>query len=217
MATILISSPDHDEELTYGRYYLRLLARLASTKGNHVIIVGEPLLYNFEEAIEKYDPDLVILNGHGGRKSVGGYKNHIILGVRDYDPEMKMKIVGQNPGIMKGRTVYLFSCFSAIELGPKLVKHGAKAVAGYGSSFIFKTDREKPPDERGEAFFTAALQLPILLAQGASFGEGCSAVRKSFLSYVEEYEEKGDLLTAKYLWHNYLNFKCFGNMGATIR
>jgi len=217
MATILISSPDHEEELAYGRYYLRLFARLANTRGHHVVIIREPILPNFEETIEKYDPSLVILNGHGGRKSIGGFKNHIILGLRYYDPEMRLKIEEQNPETMKGRIVYMFSCFSAKELGPRLVEYGAKAVAGYGSSFIFKTDRERPPDERAEAFFTAALQLPILLAQGASFGEGCNAVKRSFLGYVEEYEEKGDEQMAKYLYHDFLNFKCFGDMGATMR
>jgi len=216
MPTILITSPSDDPPKTYARYYLRLFAEKAAEEGHRTVIIREPLLGNFEDAIRKYNPRLVIVNGHGGRKGVTGADYHVILGVKGYDPELSLNIVAQNPELMKGRIVYLLSCFSGKELAPKLVRYGARAVAGYTSAFIFLSENSADKDVRSRQFFTAALQLPLLVIKGREFGVGCTAVRNAFLKYVEEAEEKGNFLMAKYLYFDYLNFKCFGYMRAKI-
>lgn len=216
MATILIVSPNDDEPKKYARYYLHIFAEKASRKGHFVVFLREPLLSNFEEAVIKYDPGLVILNGHGGRKGITGLDSHVILGVKSYDPELRLRIIAQNPELMKGRIVYLLSCFTAKELAPRLVDYGAIAVAGYASSFIFLSTNSPEQDRQSRNFFTAAMQLPLYLLEGENFGVGCRVVKNAFLKYVEEAEERRDFFTAKYFWHDYLNFKAFGNMRASL-
>jgi len=216
MATILISSPGDDPPKSYARYYLRLFAEKAAEEGHRAVIIREPLLGNFEDAIKKYNPRFVIVNGHGGRKGVTGADYHVILGVKGYDPELRLQILAQNPELMKGRIVYLLSCFSGKELAPRLAQYGAIAVAAYKSAFIFLSENSPEKDLKSRRFFTAALQLPLLLIKGREFAVGCNAVRKTFLRYTEEAEKAGDDLMGKYCYHNYLNFKCFGYTRAKL-
>ena len=218
MATILISSPSDDTPKRYARYFLRKYADYASKKGHRVLFLQKPILSNFENAIKKYNPDLVIVNGHGGSKGVTGLDSHVILGMKTYDKELRTKIVDENPELMKGRIVYLLSCYSGKELAQKLIDHGAIAVAGYKSTLVFLTNEEKPMNEDtlAKRYFMAFLQLPIMLAQGITFGVGSRAVTRALAKYRDEAELLGENLEAKYHHFNMQNFIYLGSRDATI-
>jgi len=59
---------------------------------------------NFENLVEKENPSLLFLNGHGDKKRVAGHKDEIILD-------------SSNVHITKGKIVYALSCDSLEELG----------------------------------------------------------------------------------------------------
>jgi len=170
------------------------------------------------QAIMKYNPRLIIANGHGGFKTLSVDSN-ILIGIESYDEATNKKLTRQNPTWFRGRLVYLATCNAGRELAPSLVDYGAIAVAGYREAFIFLTDEEKSNpayDKLSEPFFRAMLQLPLHLVNGQTFGYGANAVRKTFERYRNEAETKRKEETAKYLHHNLINFATYGNMGSRL-
>ena len=212
MATILISAAPHDPPTRYGYFYLRKAADVLAEHGHKIVFLRSANLQNFRNVLVKYDPKFVILNGHGGSKSVTGYNNEVLLGVLSYDPELGKKIVRENPGWMTGRIVFLFTCNTGRELAPRLYQEGALAVAAFKRDFIFVSEDSNPPgDERAYPFFMAPIQLPILLAEGSSFRQGVKAVQDAFDYYVEKAEARGDTVQAKYLNYDLRNFVAYGD------
>jgi len=217
MATILISSCPHDIPTTYGYHYLKRLAYRLADDNHHVIFLRSANLPNFARAILDHNPQLVILNGHGGSKAITGCNNYVILGVASYDPELGKKILRSNPDWMKGRIVFLFTCNTGKELAARVKEAGARAVAAYKRDYIFLTEDSKPAtDMRAKPFFEAPIQLPLALSRHRSFGQACNAVRDAYHHYLEEAEAQGDTEQAKYLNYDLENFICLGNMGAKL-
>ena len=184
--------------------------------GHKVVLLKNAYLNKFHKVLVDYDPDLVILNGHGGSKGVTGCGYHVILGVRSWDRELGVKIASENPEWMQGRIVYLFTCYAGKILAQSLINHGATAVAAYREAYIFLTENGGGQNHTAYPFFNAALQLPILLAGGLTFGEGCKAIRETFNDYLVKAEERGDELEAKYLYHNLVNFISLGDLKAEL-
>jgi hypothetical protein len=218
MPTILIACCPHDTPTVYGYYYLRqLLTPILTGNGFKVVFLKNANLQNFRYALEKYNPDFVILNGHGGYKAVKGCNENFILGVKTYDPIFETKIFLDNAHWMRNRIVYLFTCNAGKELALKLVQQGALSVAAYTSSFFFLSEDSHPPaDRKAYPFFNAALQLPVKLAEGYNFAQAVSATKTAFQHYVEQAEAQGDELTAKYLWHDLSSLVAYGNMNARL-
>ncbi len=218
MANILIACCPHDAPTTYGYFYLRkLLTPIFLKHGHKVVFLKIATLANFRYALEKYDPEFVIINGHGGYKAVKGCNNNIILGVKTYDPVFGTRLLRQNPEWMRGRIVYLFTCNTGRELAERLVHYGARAVAAYRSSWFFLSEDGRPStDEKAYPYFYSALQLPIKLAEGYNFAEACASLRKAFAFHLEEAEVARYELAAKYLWHDLKNFVTYGNMRVTL-
>lgn len=217
MATILLGACPYDPSTRYGYAYLKYLGRLLST-AHKIVVLRHANLPEFRYVLKTYDPQLVVLNGHGGAKGVTGCNGNVILGIKGYDPDLNVTIYRENAHWMQGRLVYLFTCHTGKELAPLLVDYGAVAVAAFKDAFLFLTDDKTNAlkDKSAKPFFTAALQLPIHLALGRTWGESCEAVKNAFLYYVEKYERLGQEETAKYLWFNYVNFVCYGDVEARL-
>lgn len=214
MATILIVACPHDPSTRYGYHYLKKATSLLARYGHKIVLLRTAVLSQFQKALVKYDPDFVILNGHGGSKGVTGCDYHVILGIKSWDEELGVKIIRQNPEWMRGRIVYLFTCNAGKELASSLISYGARAVAAFRDAYIFLA--ENGGDHEAYPFFASALQLPILLAAGFTFEEGCQAVRNSFVKYRNKAEVRGDTLEAKYLHHDLVNFMFLGYSEARL-
>ncbi len=219
MTNILIACCPHDAPTTYGYFYLRkLLTPLFSKHGHKVVFLKTATLHNFRYALNKYDPDFVILNGHGGYKAVKGCNNNILLGVKTYDPVFGTRLLRQNPEWMRDRIVYLFTCNTGRELAQRLIQHGALAVAAYRSPFFFLSENEVRPatDKKAYPYFYSALQLPIKMAEGYTFAEACASLKTAFKFHMEKAEAARNELAAKYLWHDLRNFVAYGNMSTKL-
>jgi len=216
MATILISACPHDPSTKAGYYYLKQAAKVLARHKHKVVLLRSAILSKFHKALLDYDPDLVILNGHGGAKGVTGCGDNVILGVPSWDADLGLKIGHGNPEWMRGRIVYLFTCHAGKELAYQLLINGARSVAAFREAFIFLCENEDGVNHEAHNFFDAALQLPFMLAGGFTFGEGCQAIQETFIEYRTEAEKKGDKLRAKYLHHNLVNFVAMGDRHATL-
>jgi len=212
MATVLITACPHDVPTKLGYFYLRKAADVLAQYGHNIIFLRSANLENFRQALVTYNPKFVLINGHGGSKSVTGCGTNVILGVCGYDEDLRQNIVRENPAWMKGRIVFLFTCNTGKELAPRLYQEGALAVAAFKRDYIFLSEDVSPlRDKRAYPFFNAPIQLPIVLAEGGSFRRGVQAVRDAFNYYVEEAEDEGDESRAKFLNYNLENFVVYGD------
>ncbi len=139
MATILIACSPVDTPCTYAYYYWKRYARTPAQNGYQVVILKNASLPIFEQVLQKYNPRLVILNGHGGSKATE-INNHVIVGVESYDPELGLKIYGTNTALLANRLVYLATCNCGKELAFRLIDAGAIAVLAYREPFIFLSE-----------------------------------------------------------------------------
>jgi len=217
MPTILVVSAPFDTPTTYGYHYLKRFSRYAAKKGHRVIFLSTVNLETLADALKKYDPPFVVLNGHGGSKGLE-VDDRVILGVVDYDPELGKKIHRQNPEWMAGRLVYLFTCNAMKELGFRLIDYGAVAVAGFKDAFIFLSEENVSPDrdKLAEPFFISLLQLPLHLSAGKNFGYAANATRRAFNYYLEKAEAEGQEEQAKFLNHDMVNFISLGDTEARL-
>lgn len=217
MASILVVATPSDLPLTYGYHYLKRFSKYATLHGHQVFFLENVNLQTFHEAIRKHNPQLIIMNGHGGRKGLE-IAGHVILGVLDYDPELGKKIYSQNPSICAGRIVILATCNTGKELAFRLIDYGAKAVLAFKEPFIFLSEENPNPafDKLAEPFFISMLQAAIHLVIGKNFGRSCHLTRKAFKYYQDLMEQKGQDLSAKYLYWNLENLVCLGQMDAII-
>jgi len=215
MTAILITASPSDPATKFGYLYLRKAADYLSKYGHKIIFLRNATLQNFHDALIEHNPKLVILNGHGGYKSVTGANKEVLLGVISYDPILGKKIIRENPSWMSGRIVFLFTCNTGVELAPRLATETALAVAAFKSDYVFISEdtrfggREYP-------FFIAPIQLPLVLAEGGTWGEATQAVRDAFEYYYEKAEAKGDFIQAKYLNYDLANFVVYGNKAVKL-
>lgn len=218
MATILAVASPSDEPLRYGYHYLKRLATYAIKHGHRVIFLKNATLKTLHETIAKYDPRVLVINGHGGRRGVE-VNTHILLGVVDYDPELGKKIYRQNPEICAGRIVILATCNTGKELAFRLIDYGADAVMAFKDAFIFLSEEHHVNpvyDKIAEPFFISMLQGILHLVRGETFGYACDATRKAFAYYRDLMEQKRETLSAKYLNFDLVNLVCIGNMWVTL-
>lgn len=218
MATILLIACPTDVPTEYGYYWLKRFSKYAANQGHQVIFPKIPTLPVLQKVLVTYDPRLVMINGHGGRKGVEVGSN-ILIGVSDYDPELDVKIHQQNPSWFTNRIVILATCNAGKELAFRLVDYGAAAVLAFREPYIFLSEEHQTNpayDKLAEPFFISLLQLGAHLAKGATFSEGCDATRKAFAYYRDVAERKGDELAAKYLNFNLENLVCVGNMWVAL-
>jgi len=216
MATVLITACPRDLPTRFGYYYLRKAADTLAAYGHKIVFLRSANLSNFRKALVTYDPRLVMLNGHGGRKAVTGCGD-VILGAASYDPELGRKIVRENPGWMTGRIVFLFTCNAGLELAPRLYEEGALAVVGYKRDYIFLSDDSEPArSARSVPFFMGPIMFPMVLARGGSVGEAVSSVKESYRRYMVEAEMRGDEMVAKYLNYDLENMVVYGNMRVSL-
>lgn len=214
MSILIVCCPE-DTSIQYGYYYLRSLADHLAKK-HKVVFLRTAILSTLYDALVKFDPRLVILNGHGGSKGIKGCNENVILGIKNFDPDLNLKIQDENPSWMSDRIVYLFTCNCGKELAPALIQHGASAVVAFDRPFIFTASDSGPPDNDSYPSFISALQFPLGLDEGKTAGEAFNDMKNSFLYYVTMMEEQNNILTAKYLFYNYNHARFFGDTHAKL-
>ncbi len=217
MGTVLITACPHDSPTRFGYFYLRKAADTLAEYGHRIVFLRSANLANFRAALIKYNPRLVILNGHGGSRTVTGCSGEVILGVAGYDPELGKFVAKENSSWMRGRIVFLFTCNAGKDIAPRLVEEGALAAVGYRSDYLFLSEDQNPAiDHKSKPFFLAPIMFPTILAMGGSVGEAVDAMRDAYRKYIAEADRNGDDLVAKYLYYDLENMVTYGKMNVTL-
>jgi hypothetical protein len=116
-----------------------------------------------ESYLDKQNPDIVVLNGHGNDACITGHNEEVLIEA------------GKNSDLLKDKIVYMRSCDSGKVLGPQVIKEGARSFIGYTELFRFWTDNAsvKNPlqDEYARPFFETSNQVAISLVRGKTAKE----------------------------------------------
>jgi len=95
--------------------------------------------------------------GHGSPTVYTGHLGDPILTKCNYDAAE-----------VKGKVIHLLSCQTARELGPDLIRKGARAYAGYYENFTFVSDQQGTPVNEMELFWKCDSTFDIMMALGAT-------------------------------------------------
>src|SRR3989338_1415976 len=131
---ILITRPSYDTPTHYLHFISGELKKEIEFVGEVSVIdleTNKATRKEFEKALDKANPRLVLFHGHGSYDSISGQNGEILLDKR-------------NVKKLKSRIIYAVVCDSASELGETAIRSGeAEAYVGYDSRFVIVIDPER--------------------------------------------------------------------------
>lgn len=210
--SMLVTRPKHDITTYYFFHWSEEIMKLAKSKSVSVLDLSQKRANKkeFESILNKVQPLLVFLNGHGTDKCVAGDNDEVLLEA------------GKNEYLVKSKIVYARSCCSGKILGPKSIKAGALAYLGYNYDFIFFRDEEqtrKPlSDNTAKLFLEPSNQIMISLLKGHSAQDADKRSKNLFRKNIEEVaisESPNNYLIPFLLWDMKYQV-CLGNKKAAF-
>lgn len=195
---ILITRPEHDDTTHYLSNWSTKIIELAQNKDLKVLDLNrdKAVADKVETMLTKQKPEMVIFNGHGNNKQVGGHQDKPLISM------------GHNEGLLRDKTTYAISCKSAKELGPKAVEKGAKVYIGYEEDFVFFYDPKKITnplkDQTAKLFLEPSNELAFSLIKGNTPKESCRRSQEMFKRNIRRLlsskATKEETSMARYLW-----------------
>ncbi len=91
--------------------------------------------------------DFILGMGHGEKALFTGQNESQIWKVGEYDPKE-----------VQGKIIKLLSCQTALELGPDMIRNGARAFLGYTEDFVWIMDAEKVATPWADPYARRGLQ-----------------------------------------------------------
>lgn len=177
---ILITRPLYDKTTHYLFYWSEQLTKEANRGWSSVFDitkkrVNKKTIESFLQ--KKKEIRLVIFNGHGNASAMTGHDNEVIIS-------------SENAHLLNGRVVYMRACDSGKDLGPKLMKAGAKGFIGYTESFMFPYDIDKVSrpmeDEVARPCLECSNQVGLGLIRSMTASEAHEASVKMFKEKIDQ-------------------------------
>jgi len=143
---LLTSRPKYDDGTEYLAYYASLIIKKAQSLGIKTKdFEGRSVTpENITKFIQKKNPRLVFINGHGNETTLEGDKGKVLFSIN------------KNLGLLKNRIIYARACNAGISLGKEVVKQSSGCFIGYISPFSFWIDETmstKPSSDKIAALF----------------------------------------------------------------
>jgi len=187
--------------LEYGTCFMQQLTAQAQQKAVAAIYV-EGYTEDADNALATLDPPIFYGLAHGSpcefnNYLMGKWSGTVYIpgeGTQTYNC-----LYDRNLEKMKGRHVHLLSCLTALGLGPRLIRAGAKSFIGYSQVFIlgtclseqYKPNPCEPPSDNAD--FYSMIDSDIegmrkILLENATVGEAVNAMKAKFQYYIDKYE-----------------------------
>ena len=212
MKTYLLTRPEHDDTTYYLSQWSKITIQFAKNKGIRVIDLHRERAERgeVESILNKLSPKLVVFNGHGNEKAIGGHDNKPII------------IAGKNENLLKSKIIYSISCKSAKILGLKSIEAGAINFTGYNDDFIFvfETNKVAKPleDETAKLFLEPSNLFITSLIKGnsikESYNKSKNLMKKTILQLLGDDTQDTNLV--RFLWWNLKHFVSYGDLKATF-
>ena len=164
MANVLLVRSDWDLATRYQSTYLKFLVDYAIERTHQVkdlyndVPNSAARLLDFENTLETFQPNIVIMGGHGNKTTITGQDLEILLKT------------GVNDDLMSGKITALLTCSAGIELGPSMISKTAQQFYGYLAdfTFVYNPNFETRPldDPWAKAFFDCMLATGYAILLG---------------------------------------------------
>ena len=210
---LLITRPEHDPGTLYLSKWSEKIIHEARDRGVKVVDLyrKQAERNRFLGTIEKSNPKLIVLNGHGDEKTITGHDGKVILAETDSH-------------LISGKIIFARACKSARILGPALVSGGAVAYLGYREDFWFKysfKDIFRPlADKTAALFLSPSNYLAISLLKGHPAGEANKKSKELYKKNIERLLAEGpvaeDYDAIRLLFWNMINQVCIGDENAAF-
>ena len=187
---VVFSRPTIDPSKAYlfGRWWLWWPVGEAGIRALDVIDLGGDLAtrVDLRLALDEHDPAFFVACGHGSPTQLAG--QYDALGRPDIMLDLR------NADWMRGRIVFLLSCSTAKELGPKIIEQGGVAYIGYSEDFywIVKNPNRPGGDPYARAFGSAVVAVPLTLLRGGTVQAAYERSIETFNKYIEHWRQSED-------------------------
>jgi len=210
--SLLVTRPRYDETTTYLYYWASQVINNARDKNFVVydLLENKASLSIFQSYIEKNDPRLVFLNGHGTATLITGHNSEILV---EYN---------KSEALLKGRIVYALSCSASAVLGKSCVDNGTLAFIGYSDEYILVTNAEfatKPLQDKTAGLFLEPSNLVVTAlvkenTVGEAYSRSKSALIKNLRFALSSLASQEQREVAEYLWVDINIFTVYGDLDA---
>ncbi len=215
---ILITRPSYDTQTHYLHFISGEIKKEIESVGEVSVIdleTDKATRKEFEKALDKANPRLVLFHGHGSYDSISGQNGEIVLDNR-------------NIRKLKSRIIYAVVCDSASELGETSIKDGeAEAYIGYDSRFVIVIERDRSTtpmkDKNFKPFKDTHKKLILSLVSGINVEVSVEKTKKYIRELIREYgvrgikDKYGDAPLIRFgLYWNLMSLKVHGNSNAVF-
>jgi hypothetical protein len=222
--------------LVYGSCLFKKIAEDAKAAAKIQVVETNGTASADDDALATYDPAVFYQVGHGQccifsaecrtpYIEATGYHCHIHFACDYYDYDCKTSMRLDS---FAGRHIHLQSCVTGLNLGPELIKHGARSYIGYKNLFVYgvyvrggSTGPCEPPTPLADLFSfgdSDAEGERAIALKGSTVGEAVAAIKSKFEEYIKKYTE-GEWkdrpvapYAAMYLQHDLDNLVALGDM-----
>jgi hypothetical protein len=209
----LVTRPKYDDGTEYLSYYASLTIKEAENRGIKVKDfegkkVNKEIITKF---IEKVNPQLLFINGHGDETSLYGHDDNLLFSV-------------DNLNLLKGKLTYARACNAGEVLGKEVVKGNDGCFIGYKYPFSFWIDPKwsaKPNNDNiAKLYLEPSNEVVISLIRGKNSQEANEKSKKMMLDNMrkilklEEKKEPGAMGMLQILWNNFDGQVLHGNSSA---
>lgn len=206
---LLITRPEHDITTKYLSCWSQEILDVAKNKGVTIFDLNREKASKKELSgrINKLNPLLIILNGHGDEDRVSGHDNKILIKAN------------YNDNLLAEKITYAISCKSAKKLGRKVAANKKSTYIGYVDDFVFAINSNqisKPlKDKRAEPFMRSSNYVAISLLKGHdsinASKRSKQMFRKNYLKLLTKQSNSNAIQDAQLLWWNMKHQTCLGN------
>src|SRR6266446_2595345 len=163
MKTVILTDPAHDIATTHLSYWIEVVVdHISSRRGMQAFRLrgSAASRKRLAEYVDKHNPRLLLLNGHGNDTCIAGYKD-----------EPLVECGNTSINLCARRCIHSIACQAGQRLGKDIVAAGATAFIGYKEKFHFMHTSSKPlksseHDNIADLFLEPAYAVPKALVSG---------------------------------------------------
>jgi len=215
MAFLLTTTPRFDDGTEYLAYYTSLILRQAEKHSidNKNFTGPAATGRHVSQFIQKKNPELLLINGHGSAESLEGHKNEILFSI------------DKNLHLLADRITYARACDAAQTLGKNAVHNNNGCFIGYERPFSFWIDERRSAvpakDKVAALFLLPSNEVMNLLLKGNTAQEAHDRSKQKMIENMNEVLKMKDrkepiaVSLLPVLWNNYEGQVILGNTSAS--
>ena len=188
MARVLCVYATVDEPTQYASYWAQLILQEARAAGHdaRTLTGAADTAQGLLSSMESYQPDLVVLAGHGSPREFLGAGYQTVLEACSNDQ------------MMAGSRALFVSCLTGQQLVPSMVRKGAVAAQGFVKEFTWMIDGMSSPasDPYAASFTRTLVEAARVVMRGGSWQDWFRVFQQVSREEIQRWGNSDDPLAA---------------------